>query len=540
MPARNIARRVSPATPARPGDQRPECRQVVEQQVGRVRREQRCAAARRSRPRPPSPRRRARRRCRARCRPPRRSARAARRSVRPRAPPRRTASALRSGASSPNAPNAKRSQSPNAPSLMRAISRTLPVSSAGTQPGSDSHARDHVRGARQQPAARRRHEAAHVRDDRLPERDALAVAVDGDAVMAQRVGHDQRIGAARHGHVREVVLDAEALGERGGNGEPPRALGQEQRAVHVEEPDQRAIVHASRERTRRRHALPARACRLRDSALAARPSERLSEVAGHASSAIEWQLTPLIALGSPLCARFVRLLPALALARGAVLLTRRRRQPAPGAHRARRPRHARARPRGRARRGGRARGRERGRARVARRRRHAGRARRQRHGGGRAIRACTPRSARAPRSRARGAATAKRVWSAARGDGRFRIEALPPAGSGSLGGFWTLAEVKMKLDDLVASDATGRGRRPHRHARLLGAGPPGVGARARHDRRGHRHAPGRVLQRAHARARARRHAGGVQLRGRPARALPGGSRSRSTCSRTAASTSCPW
>jgi hypothetical protein len=56
---------------------------------------------------------------------------------------------------------------------------------------------------------------------------------------------------------------------------------------------------------------------------------------------------------------------------------------------------------------------------------------------------------------ARGPVTAKRVLSAARADGRFRTEALPPAGSGSLGGYWTLAEVKMKLDDLVASDAQG-------------------------------------------------------------------------------------
>jgi hypothetical protein len=56
---------------------------------------------------------------------------------------------------------------------------------------------------------------------------------------------------------------------------------------------------------------------------------------------------------------------------------------------------------------------------------------------------------------AAGPVTAKRVWSAARGDGRFQVEALPPAGSGTLGGFWTLAEVKMKLDDLVASDVNG-------------------------------------------------------------------------------------
>ena len=46
----------------------------------------------------------------------------------------------------------------------------------------------------------------------------------------------------------------------------------------------------------------------------------------------------------------------------------------------------------------------------------------------------------------------RRVRSAAGRDGVFRTETLPPFGSGSMGGYWTLAEVKMKLDDLVASD----------------------------------------------------------------------------------------
>ena len=46
----------------------------------------------------------------------------------------------------------------------------------------------------------------------------------------------------------------------------------------------------------------------------------------------------------------------------------------------------------------------------------------------------------------------RRVRSAAQPDGIVRTEVLPPFGSGSLGGYWTLAEVKMKLDDLVASD----------------------------------------------------------------------------------------
>src|SRR5262245_53158846 len=44
------------------------------------------------------------------------------------------------------------------------------------------------------------------------------------------------------------------------------------------------------------------------------------------------------------------------------------------------------------------------------------------------------------------------VRSAARPDGIERVEVLPPFGQGSMGGYWTLAEIKMKLDDLVASD----------------------------------------------------------------------------------------
>ena len=45
-----------------------------------------------------------------------------------------------------------------------------------------------------------------------------------------------------------------------------------------------------------------------------------------------------------------------------------------------------------------------------------------------------------------------RVRSAVGPDGVFRIESLPPFGSGSMGGYWTLAEIKMKLDALVAND----------------------------------------------------------------------------------------
>lgn len=48
---------------------------------------------------------------------------------------------------------------------------------------------------------------------------------------------------------------------------------------------------------------------------------------------------------------------------------------------------------------------------------------------------------------------ARRVRSETDRDGVYRVQSLPPFGSGSMGGFWTLDEVKMKLDDLVASDA---------------------------------------------------------------------------------------
>jgi hypothetical protein len=46
----------------------------------------------------------------------------------------------------------------------------------------------------------------------------------------------------------------------------------------------------------------------------------------------------------------------------------------------------------------------------------------------------------------------RRVLSATDATGRFTVQTLPPMGSGSMAGYWTLDEVKMKLDDLVASD----------------------------------------------------------------------------------------
>jgi carboxypeptidase T len=47
------------------------------------------------------------------------------------------------------------------------------------------------------------------------------------------------------------------------------------------------------------------------------------------------------------------------------------------------------------------------------------------------------------------------VRSAVDRDGKFRTNLLPPFGSGSMGGFWTAAEIKMKLDSLVAQDTQG-------------------------------------------------------------------------------------
>lgn len=46
----------------------------------------------------------------------------------------------------------------------------------------------------------------------------------------------------------------------------------------------------------------------------------------------------------------------------------------------------------------------------------------------------------------------RRVRSATESDGVFRTYVLPPFGSGSIGGFWSSAEIKMKLDQLVADD----------------------------------------------------------------------------------------
>ncbi|MBK7369468.1 MAG: immune inhibitor A, partial [Candidatus Eisenbacteria bacterium] len=117
--------------------------------------------------------------------------------------------------------------------------------------------------------------------------------------------------------------------------------------------------------------------------------------------------------------------------------------------------------------------------------------------------------------------TPRLVRSATRADGQFRPEVLPPVGQGSLGGFWNLTEIKIKLDDLVASDANGvvadrldtLGWSLH-HRPIWGLQLAGHhGERARHAAR-------RVLQLAHACARTRRHARAVRVRGLPARALP--------------------
>jgi hypothetical protein len=53
----------------------------------------------------------------------------------------------------------------------------------------------------------------------------------------------------------------------------------------------------------------------------------------------------------------------------------------------------------------------------------------------------------------RPALPSRKVRSAIEPDGVFRTYGLPPVGSGSMAGFWTVAEIKMKLDALVAEDA---------------------------------------------------------------------------------------
>lgn len=51
-----------------------------------------------------------------------------------------------------------------------------------------------------------------------------------------------------------------------------------------------------------------------------------------------------------------------------------------------------------------------------------------------------------------GAGAGRRTHEGTRINGGTRGQTAPPVGGGSLGGFWTLDEVKMKLDDLVAND----------------------------------------------------------------------------------------
>ena len=64
----------------------------------------------------------------------------------------------------------------------------------------------------------------------------------------------------------------------------------------------------------------------------------------------------------------------------------------------------------------------------------------------------TTAAARAAAEQARPPRAGSRVKSATGPDGAFEIQTLPPFGQGSMGGYWTLAEVKMELDSLVAAD----------------------------------------------------------------------------------------
>ena len=67
----------------------------------------------------------------------------------------------------------------------------------------------------------------------------------GDAVRAQRVAHDQRIGAARQFDGRERTGDAEQLLERAIERPLPGAAGDDQRAVDVEQDQTRLCQAAS-------------------------------------------------------------------------------------------------------------------------------------------------------------------------------------------------------------------------------------------------------------------------------------------------------
>ncbi len=93
------------------------------------------------------------------------------------------------------------------------------------------HARQHV-------PARLGEHAPQVVLGALPEALALAVR-ERAAVPCERIADDERVGAPGERHAFQRALDAEDVVERVLERGAPGALGVDERAVHVEQPDQR-------------------------------------------------------------------------------------------------------------------------------------------------------------------------------------------------------------------------------------------------------------------------------------------------------------
>ena len=65
----------------------------------------------------------------------------------------------------------------------------------------------------------------------------------------ERIPENQRVRASGERDAGEVVVDAELVAERGRHGQAPGALREQQRAVDIEEPDERGALQRQAQRT---------------------------------------------------------------------------------------------------------------------------------------------------------------------------------------------------------------------------------------------------------------------------------------------------
>ena len=144
------------------------------------------------------------------------------------------ASAFRSSASSPKAPKPKRAEAPELDA--RHLGHVAGEQSRDPV-GLSLDGVEELRDARKKPAAPGPERPAHFIEDGIPEASLVAI-LEAPPVLAQDVGEDQRLGPASEGDVAEVVLDLEAGAHRLSKGLARGALGEEQGAIHIEEPGQ--------------------------------------------------------------------------------------------------------------------------------------------------------------------------------------------------------------------------------------------------------------------------------------------------------------